>query len=115
MPAAGSGRLVGRRGDLHRQLVAGHRRVEVAVGAPHLAEVLADPDREEPLAGRAQIADAGHQGLFGRAQVAPQQLGDAQVTAGDGVQGPLVLVDLGQRPPAERESGLPGRRRSSAW
>jgi hypothetical protein len=59
MPAAGrAGRLADRGGDLQRPPVGPERPLEVALGAPELAEVLTDPHGQEALADRAQLVDA---------------------------------------------------------
>ena len=95
-------RPAGRRSEIERLLVGQDSGVQAALGALHLAEVLAAPGGDGGLAGRPPPGDGRRQHMLGVRELAAQPLGPGQLPAGDGFQQPLALTDLGQGPRRER-------------
>ena len=82
------------------------RRVQAALGALNLAEVIAHHRGQAALADRPPLGDSRRERTLGLGQPAAQPLGQGQIPAGYGRHHPLVFPYLGQGPRRERGRAL---------
>ena len=93
---------VGRRQALQGLLAGQGRRVEAALGALDLGELIAAPCGRGELPGLAPAGDAGRESVLCLGQAAAEPLGYGQESLSDGVQQPLSFAALGQGPRGQR-------------
>ena len=97
---------VGHRGRLQHLLVGLDRQVQAAARALDLAQILGPQLDLVILVGRLPACDARGDGALGFPEPAMQPRSRPEQCPGKGVQPPLPLADLGQRPRRERHRGL---------
>ena len=79
-------------GDVQRFPVGRQCRIQVALGALHLAQVIADPHGEEALAGRPPFREHLRQVAFGLPEPAAQPVRPRQVPAHEGAHQPVLIA-----------------------
>jgi hypothetical protein len=86
------GSAAGWSGDLQRLLVDGECRVQAALGALHLSELLVASGRQDGLADWPPLADSRRQQAPGVIESAAKPIGQCQLQLGDRVQQLVVAA-----------------------
>jgi hypothetical protein len=100
------GRLAGCGGEVQCLLIGPERPIQATLRTLDPAQVLGPESDHVVHAGRLPPCDARGNGALGRPESATEPLCRSQLRAGEGVQHPLVLVELDHRLRCERHCSL---------